>query len=128
MLNRIVLMGRLTKDPELRQTNNGVPVVGITLAVDRNYVKDKERETDFIDVVAWQNKAEFVYKHFSKGQVMCVEGRLQRRQWEDNSGSKRYAYEVIADEVYFSGPKKGGEQPADNDGFDPFGDDAGGAA
>ena len=124
MLNKIVLMGRLTKDPELRQTKNGTPVAGFSLAVERNYAKDGHRETDFFDVVAWQNRAEFVSKHFVRGQLVCVEGRLQRRPWTDKDNQTRYAFEVVAESVYFAGFNKGEGQQADADGFDPFAENA----
>lgn len=125
MLNKIIIMGRLTKDPELRSTQNGTPVAGFSLAVDRNYSKDWERETDFFDIVAWQNRAEFVSKYFTKGQLVCVEGRLQRRSWTDKNNQARYAHEIIAESVYFAGSKKNDDQnQSDNNGdFDPFAED-----
>ena len=107
MLNRIILMGRLTRDPELRKTGNGTAVTSFTLAVDRDYKpQDGERETDFIDVVAWRRTAEFVSKYFSKGRMAVVEGRLQVRDWTDKDGAKRRSTEVIADSVYFGDSKK----------------------
>ena len=122
MLNKIIVMGRLVKDPELRQTTNGTPVAGFSLAVDRNISKDKEKVTDFFDVVAWQNRAEFVSKYFTKGQLVCVEGRLQQRKWTDKEGNNRYAFEIIAESAYFAGYKKN-EEP-DNGEFDPFAEEA----
>ncbi|MBP3411924.1 MAG: single-stranded DNA-binding protein [Oscillospiraceae bacterium] len=103
MLNHIVLMGRLTRDPELRRTANGTAVATFSLAVDRDIPNSAtgERETDFIDVVAWRNTAEFVSKYFSKGRMAVVCGRLQIRCWDDQAGNKRRAAEVIADSVYF---------------------------
>ena len=107
MLNRIILMGRLTRDPELRKTGNGTAVTSFTLAVDRDYKpQDGERETDFIDVVAWRGTGEFVSKYFSKGRMAVVEGRLQVRDWTDKNGNKRRNTEVIADNVYFGDSKK----------------------
>lgn len=107
MLNKIILMGRLTRDPELRKTGNGTAVTSFTLAVDRDYKpQDGERETDFIDVVAWRGTAEFVFKYFSKGRMAVVEGRLQVRDWTDKDGNKRRSTEVIADSVYFGDSKK----------------------
>ena len=104
MLNRIILMGRLTKDPELRQTKNDTPVTGFSLAVERNYIKKGEtREVDFFDIVAWKSQAEFVSKYFTKGQLVCVEGRLQRRSWTDNDNKTHYAYEVIAESIHSPG-------------------------
>lgn len=108
MLNRIIIMGRLTRDPELRRTQTGTPVASFTLAVDRD-MKNKqtgERETDFIDVVAWRNTAEFVSRFFAKGRMAVVEGRLQMRDWTDKEGNKRRAAEVVADQVYFGDSKR----------------------
>ena len=107
MLNKIILMGRLTRDPELRKTGNGTAVTSFTLAVDRDYKpQDGERETDFIDVVAWRGTAEFVFKYFSKGRMAVVEGRLQVRDWTDKDGNKRRSTEVVADNVYFGDSKR----------------------
>lgn len=108
MLNHISLMGRLTRDPELRRTQNGTAVASFTLAVDRDY-KDKtsgERGTDFIDCVAWRQAGEFVSKYFTKGRMAVVEGRLQVRDWTDKDGNKRRSHEVIVDNVYFGDSKK----------------------
>ena len=108
MLNHIVLMGRLTRDPELRRTGTGIAVASFTLAVDRDYApKDGgQRETDFIDIVAWRSTAEFVSKYFSKGRMAVVSGRLQIRPWEDKDGNKRRSAEVVADNVYFGDSKR----------------------
>lgn len=106
-LNRIDIMGRLTRDPELRYTAQGTPVTSFTLAVDRDYqTGGSERQTDFIDVVAWKATAEFVSKYFSKGSMAIVTGRLQIRDWEDKNGGKRRSAEVIADSVYFGESRK----------------------
>ena len=107
-MNHIIIMGRLTKDPELRQTPNGVAVASFSLAVDRGYApKDGgERQTDFIDVVAWRNTAEFVSKYFVKGQMAAVAGRLQIRDWTDKDGNKRRSAEVVAENIYFTESKK----------------------
>ena len=108
MLNKIFLMGRLTRDPELRRTQTGTPVASFSLAVDRDF-KDKstgERSTDFIDVVAWRQTAEFVSRYFTKGRMAVVEGRLQIRDWTDKDGNKRRAAEVIAENVYFGDSKR----------------------
>ena len=107
MLNRIVIMGRLTADPELRRTGTGIAVTSFTLAVDRDYAgKDGgEKETDFIDCVAWRNTGEFVAKHFSKGRMAVASGRLQIRSYIDKDGNKRRNAEVIADSVYFGDSK-----------------------
>lgn len=103
MLNKAILMGRLVKDPELRSTNNGTPVCGFTIAVNR---RGKDDGTDFLDIVAWNKTAEFVNKYFAKGQQIVVAGRIQTRTWEDQSGNKRKAVEVVADEVHFAEGKK----------------------
>jgi len=110
-MNQIAIMGRLTRDPELRQTPQGVSVASFSLAVDRGYTpKDgSERQTDFIDVVAWRNTAEFVSKYFVKGQMAAVTGRLQIRDWVDKENNKRRSSEVIADHVYFTESKKSRE-------------------
>ena len=104
MLNKVILMGRLTRDPELRRTQSSIPVVSFTLAVDR----DREAPCDFIDVVAWNATADFVNKYFRKGQMMLVTGRLQTRKWEGRDGDKHTAYEVVADRVYFGEAKRDG--------------------
>ena len=111
MLNKIFIMGRLTRDPELRRTQTGTPVASFTLAVDRD-LKDKqtgERKTDFIDCVAWRNTGEFVSKYFAKGRVAVLEGRLQIREWTDKDGNKRRSAEVVADNVYFGDSKREGD-------------------
>jgi len=111
MLNRIILMGRLTRDPELRHTQTGTAVASFSLAVDRDF-KDKgtgERSTDFIDIVAWRSTAEFVSRFFTKGRMAVVEGRLQMRDWTDKDGNKRRSAEVIADNVYFGDSKRDAE-------------------
>lgn len=107
MLNTITIMGRLTRDPELRRTQNGVAVASFTLACERDFAAQGEaRETDFIDIVAWRYTAEFVEKYFSKGQMAIVTGRLQIRNWEDKEGNKRRSAEILADHVYFGEAKR----------------------
>lgn len=107
MLNKWIGMGRLTKDPELRRTGNGTAVTSFTIAVDRDRKgKDGEKETDFVDVVAWRQTAEFVSKYFAKGRMAVVEGRLQFREYTDREGNKRKATEIVADNVYFGDSKK----------------------
>ena len=106
MLNKCFLLGRMTKDPEIRRTNGGTAVTSFTLAVDRDFKTNGEKETDFIDVVAWRNTAEFVSKYFSKGRMAIVEGRLQIRDWTDKNGNKRRTAEVVADNVYFGDSKR----------------------
>ena len=107
MLNKIILMGRLTRDPELRRTQSGTAVTSFSLAVDRDFKSQSgEKETDFIDIVAWRGTGEFVSKYFTKGRMAVVEGRLQVRDWKDKDGNKRRSTEVIADSVYFGDSKK----------------------
>ena len=107
MLNKIFLMGRLTRDPELRRTQSGTAVASFALAVDRDYKdQDGQRETDFVDIVAWRSTAEFVSKYFSKGRMAVVEGRLQVRSWTDKDGARRRTTEVVADSVYFGDSKR----------------------
>ena len=107
MLNHIVIMGRLTRDPELRRTGSGLAVTGFTLAVDRDFADKEsgERGCDFIDCVAWRQTAEFVSNYFSKGRMAVVSGRLQIRSWTDKDGNKRRTAEVVADNVYFGDSK-----------------------
>lgn len=111
MLNHIVIMGRLTRDPELRRTGSGIAVAGFTVAVDRDYSsKDGgEKETDFIDCVAWRQTGEFVSKYFQKGSMIVVSGRLQIRGWTDKDGNKRRTAEVVADNCYFGESKRSNE-------------------
>lgn len=106
MLNNVTLMGRLTADPELKQTTSGTAVTSFTLAVDRNYSKDKEKTTDFINCVAWRNTAEFICRYFKKGQLMALVGSIQVRKYEDRDGNKRNAVEVLTDHVFFCGSKE----------------------
>ena len=111
MLNHIIIMGRLTRDPELRRTGSGVAVASFTLAVDRDFGKNEngERETDFIDCVAWRQTGEFVSKYFTKGRMAVVSGRLQIRSWTDKDGNKRRTAEVVADNVYFGDSRREGD-------------------
>ena len=123
MLNHIVLMGRLTRDPELRRTQSGIAVASFTLAVDRDFSgrDGGERQTDFIDCVAWRNTAEFVSKYFAKGRMAVVSGRLQLRDWTANDGSKRRSAEVVVDNVYFGDSKRdGGAAPSYAAPSDPY--------
>lgn len=123
MLNHIVLLGRLTKDPELRRTGSGVAVTSFTLAVDRDFKsQDGQKHTDFIDVTCWRNTAEFAAKYFAKGRMAAVSGSLQIRKWQDKDGNNRYSAEVVADNVYFADSKReGGEfQVIENDETLPF--------
>ena len=110
MLNKIVVMGRLTRDPELRRTQSGLSVTSFSVACDRDFKSQSgEKETDFIDIVAWRQTAEFVCKYFSKGRMAVVEGRLQIRDWQDNNGNKRRSAEIVADNVYFGDSKRDGD-------------------
>lgn len=116
MLNCAIIMGRLTAEPELRTTGNGISVCSVTVAVDRNYQRQgQERETDFINVVAWRQTAEFIAKYFRKGQMIAVQGSIQTRNYEDRNGNKLIAVEILADNVSFCGSKaeqaKGNQAP-----------------
>ena len=107
MLNKIIIMGRMTRDPELRRTGSGTAVTSFSLACDRDFkLLSGEKETDFIEVVAWKNTAEFVSKYFSKGRMSVVEGRLHIREWTDKDGGKRRSAEVVAENVYFADSKR----------------------
>ena len=119
MLNHIVMMGRLTRDPELRQTGSGTSVASFTIAVDRDRkTAEGEKETDFIDIVTWRHTAEFVSKFFTKGKLAVVSGRLQIRSWTDKDGNKRRTAEIVADNVYFGDSKK--DTADSNNGFGEF--------
>ena len=118
MLNHITIMGRLTKDPEMRRTGSGVPVTSFTVAVDRDFATNGEKETDFIDCCAWRNTAEFVNNYFSKGRMAVVSGRLQIRSWTDRDGNKRKTAEIVADNVYFGESKNDSQNQ--NSGYTGF--------
>ena len=110
MLNRIVIMGRLVRDPELRRTQSGTPVTSVRIAVDRDFKgQDGNKQADFFDVVAWRNTAEFVSKYFTKGRMAIVEGRLQSREWQDKDGNKRTSIEIVADNFYFGDSRRDGQ-------------------
>ena len=106
-MNQVVLMGRLTRDPELRRTPNGIAVASFTLAVDRGYTSrdSGERQTDFIDIVAWRQTGEFISRYFQKGSMIAVVGSIQSRSWDGQDGKKQYATEVVVDEAYFTGSR-----------------------
>ena len=112
MLNHITIMGRLTRDPELRRTGSGVAVASFTVAVDRDFCNNGEKETDFIDCVAWRQTGEFVSKYFAKGSMIVVSGRLQIRNWTDKEGNKRRSAEVVAGNCYFGESKKDDTAPS----------------
>lgn len=107
MLNRVILMGRLVSDPELKTTGTGISVTSFRIAVDRNYVKQgEERKADFFDIVCWRNQAEFVCRYFGKGSLIAVEGQLQSRTYQAKDGSNRYVVEVVADNISFTGERR----------------------
>lgn len=122
MLNKIIIMGRLTRDPELRRTGSGLAVVSFSVAVDRDYPnKDTgERETDFINCVAWRQTGEFVNKWFTKGSVIVVSGRLQMRNWTDKDGNNRTTAEVVAENVYFGESKKDKDERTNKNVDNPY--------
>lgn len=113
MLNKAILMGRLTADPELRKTSSDVSVTTFALAVDRNYGKGDDRQTDFINCVAWRNEAEFISRYFSKGRLMAVEGSIQTRKYTDKEGKNRIAVEVLVERAHFGGDSKASAASAD---------------
>ena len=123
MLNHITIMGRLTRDPELRRTGSGIAVASFTVAVDRDFASREsgERETDFIDCVAWRQTGEFVSKYFTKGRMAVVEGRLQIRDWTDKDGNKRRTAEVVADNVYFGDSRRDGDSGNSSYGGNTYG-------
>lgn len=119
-LNKVILMGNMCADPELKQTQGGVSVSSFNIAVNRKYSKDGKNEVDFITIVAWRQQAEFICKYFKKGQAIVVVGELQTRNWTDNQGNKRYATEVVADEVTFGGNKGNSEDAKNNAPTQPY--------
>lgn len=141
MLNKVIIMGRLTRDPEIKKVNNGISVCSFSIACDRDIVnkQNNERETDFFDVTAWRSTADFVGKYFSKGRMIVVVGRLQKRNYTDKDGNKRSAVDIIAENVYFGDSKKDGETsdnastpstgyaagPSQNSGFADIGEEDG---
>ena len=127
-MNKVILMGRLTRDPEMRQTPNGVSVCSFSIAVNRRFAKEGQQTADFINCTAWRQQAEFICKYFSKGSMIAVVGNLQSRSWENQEGKKQYSTDVVVDEVYFTGAKS--ESHTEGSGFsapqpkndNPFGD------
>ena len=118
MLNSVIMMGRLTAEPELRRTQNDIPVTSFTIAVERSFARQgAERQTDFFDVVAWNKQADFACKFFHKGQLVAVQGRMETRSYEDKNGNRRKAYEIIAESLHFAEPKRDAYagQSRDND-------------
>ena len=130
MLNHITIMGRLTRDPELRRTGSGIAVASFTVAVDRDFASREsgERETDFIDCVAWRQTGEFVSKYFTKGRMIVVSGRLQIRSWTDKDGNKRRTAEVVADNVYFGESRRGSDNGNSSYGGNTYGGNSYGSA
>lgn len=122
MLNRIILQGRLTDTPELKVTNSGKYVTGFSLAVERDFSTGDEKETDFINIVAWNKTAEFITKYFSKGKQLLVTGSLQVRKYQTQNGENRYSTEVIADKVYFCGDKSKDPLQAVQNKLEEYGD------
>ena len=118
-LNKVILIGHMTADPELKTTPSGVSVCSFSIGVNRRFSKEGEQKTDFINIVAWRNTAEFVAKYFRKGNAICICGSLQTRSWTDNNGNKRYATEVIADEASFVESKKDSSTASDDLGYTP---------
>lgn len=124
-LNKVVLAGRLTADPELKQTTSGISVTSFTLAVNRRYAKEQEQQqTDFINIVAWRQTAEFISRYFKKGSALCITGSIQVRSWQDQQGQKRYATEVIADEAMFVDSKSDSQPNGANYGAQGYVPDA----
>ena len=125
MLNKVILMGRLVRDPELRHTQSNIPVATFRLAVDRGYKRDpnnpQQQTADFIDVVSWRDQAEFVSKWFHKGQLVAVAGRLQQREWKDRDGNNRTTFEVVASEVHFAERRNDSQQYTDGSQYPPPG-------
>lgn len=117
MLNKAILMGRFTRDPELRSTPQGISTCSFSIAVDRNFVRaGEERKADFINCVAWRQTAEFISKYFKKGNLIAVEGSIQTRSWDDADGKKRYATEVVVSQAYFAESKKDSQSAGSFDG------------
>ena len=117
MLNKVIIMGRLTADPELRKTGGGTSVTTFTLACERDFKTDGEKQTDWPDVVAWSNTAEYLAKYGSKGRMVAINGRLQTRRWTDKDGNKRNAVEIVADNVYFADSKNAAQDGVQFGGF-----------
>lgn len=122
MLNSIIVMGRIVAVPEKRETSNGVSCTRFTIAVERNFVKQgEERQTDFFDIIAWRGTGELVLKYFGKGQLICIQGSMETRNYEDKNGVKRKAYTINAERVHFTGEKRRDTVSEENSGFIPVG-------
>ncbi len=126
--NKVILIGNMTADPELKQTASGVSVCSFSIAINRRFAKEGEQNVDFINIVAWRQQAEFVSRYFKKGKAILICGQLQTRTWTDNQGNKRYATEVVADEVAFAGnnesPTGQKNEPTSNGSYTPTGYEA----
>ena len=116
-MNKVILMGRLTRDPELRQTANGISVCGFSVAVNRRFVKDGQQNADFINCTAWRQQAEFICKYFHQGSMIALVGSLQSRSWENQEGKRQYSTDVIVDEVYFTGSRQETQGGGQDSGF-----------
>lgn len=116
-MNKVILMGRLTRDPEMRQTPNGVAVCSFSIAVNRRFAKEGQQTADFINCTAWRQQAEFICKYFQKGSMIAVVGNLQSRSWENQEGKKQYATDVVVDEVYFTGSKNESHTAGSDSGY-----------
>lgn len=120
-MNRVVLMGRMTKDPEMRQTQSGVSVCRFSLAVNRRFAKEGQQNADFINCTAWRQQADFISKYFQKGNMIAIVGSIQTSSWDGQDGKKQYSTDVLVDEAYFTGSKENTSAPADTSGgFDGF--------
>ena len=119
-MNKVILMGRLTKEPEIRQTQQGVSVCSFSIAVNRRFAKEGQQDADFINCIAWRNTAEFIAKYFRKGNMISVVGSIQTRTWENENRKKQYATEVIIDEAYFTGSKESTSPSDMPSGFEGF--------
>ncbi len=123
MLNKVILMGRFTRDPELRSTPQGISTCSFSIAVDRNFVRPgEERKADFINCVAWRQTAEFISKYFKKGSMVALEGSIQTRSWDDQDGKKRYATDVVVSQVYFAESKRDSQSSMSDDSFSQVND------
>ena len=118
-MNKVILMGRLTRDPEMRQTQSGVSVCSFSIAVNRRFAKDGQQNADFINCTAWRQQAEFICKYFSKGAMISVIGNLQSRSWENQEGKRQYATDVVVDEIYFTGSRSESHTQDGDGGFSP---------
>lgn len=121
-MNKVIIMGRLTADPEMKQTPSGTAVAVFTIAVNRRFAKEGQQQADFIRCTAWKQQAEFICKYFKKGSMICVVGNIQTRSWDGQDGKKQYSTDVVVEEIYFTGEKKETESQSDSlgNGFESF--------